>query len=57
MLLLLILTCVILFGGISMIVAAAIGCGVLFVVFGDVIVFILIVTLIVRLVRRARCKN
>lgn len=57
MLLLLILTCAILFGAISMIVAAVIGGGVLFVMFGDVIVFVAIVTLIVKLIRRCRCKG
>ena len=38
------------------IVAAVIGGGVLLVVFGDVFVFLLIVALIVKLVRRVRCR-
>ena len=39
------------------IVAAVIGGGVLLVVFGDVFVFLLIVALIVKLVRRIRCRK
>ena len=38
------------------IAAAIIGGGVLLVMFGDVFVFLLIVALIVKLVRKARCR-
>ena len=41
---------------IGAIVAAVIGGGVLLVVFGDVFVFLLIVALVVKLVRRVRCR-
>ena len=39
------------------IVGVVIGGGVLLVMFGDVIVFVAIVALIVKLVRRRRCRN
>lgn len=57
MLLLTILIITILALAVAAIVAAVIGGGVLFVMFGDVFVFVAIVVLIVKLVRRARCKS
>ena len=39
------------------IVAAVIGGGVLLVMFGDVFVFLLIVALVVKLVRKVRCRK
>ena len=44
-------------GAVCAIVAAVIGGGVLLMMFGDVFVFFAIVALIVKLVRRSRCRN
>ena len=43
-------------GVIGFAIAAVVGGGVLLVMFGDVLVFALIVALIVKLVRRRRCR-
>lgn len=56
MLLLTILLLTVILCAAAAIVAAVIGGGVLFVLFGDVFVFCAIVALIVKLVRRARCR-
>ena len=57
MLLLTIFLLTVLFSAIGTILAVVIGGGVLLVMFGDVIVFLAIVALILKLVRRSRCKN
>ena len=51
-----ILLLTILLSAIGAIIAAVIGSGVLLVMFGDVLVFLAIVALIVKIVRRVRCK-
>ncbi len=56
MLLLTILLLSVVFCAVAAIVAAVIGGGVLFVLFGDVFVFLAIVALVVKLVRRARSR-
>ena len=57
MLLLTIFLLTVLFSAVGTILAVVIGGGVLLVMFGDVIVFLAIVALILKLVRRSRCKN
>lgn len=57
MLLLTIFLLTVLFSAIGTIITVVIGGGVLLVMFGDVIVFLAIVALILKLVRRSRCKN
>ena len=57
MLLLTVFLLTVLFSAIGTILAVVIGGGVLLVMFGDVIVFLAIVALILKLVRRSRCKN
>ncbi len=56
MLLLTIFLLTVLFSAIGTIVSVVIGGGVLLVMFGDLIVFVAIVALIVKLVRRVRCR-
>ena len=57
MLLLTIFLLTVLVSAIGTIITVVIGGGVLLVMFGDVIVFLAIVALIVKLVRRSKCKN
>ena len=57
MLLLTIFLLTVLCSTIGTIITVVIGGGVLLVMFGDVIVFLAIVALVVKLVRRSRCKN
>ena len=57
MLLLTIFLLTVLVSAIGTIITVVIGGGVLLVMFGDVIVFLAIVALIVKLVRRPKCKN
>ena len=57
MVLLTILLCTIIIGAVCAVIAAVIGGGVLLVMFGDVIVFVAIVGLIVKLVRHTKRQN
>lgn len=57
MVLLTILLCTIIIGVVCAVIAAVIGGGVLLVMFGDVIVFVAIVGLIVKLVRHTKRQN